>query len=309
MIGKLPVRDGRGTEYMSSKIALNIFDDLTNLHKYNWVLLPGASDEDFELAKTEKTIIWLHVPSLDAPEFITKYFTNKQVLANTVAYIVQSNFHKKDVVANYKLDESKVFVLNNTFDPIKYVEKPVKHVSFLYVSQTSRGLDILSEAFSKIKDPDISLTVHGCVCQDCMEGMLITPDDRIRLVGYTSKSQYIKNLQRANVLAYPCRFEETAGIAIMEAMSAGLKVITTDLGALPETTLGFAKIIPGFPIDRKGQDRLKSKYVKIFYKEMKKAIKEVRSKTFNPISQIEAVNSAYGWETVKNQWLELNSSL
>lgn len=309
MIGQLPVRDGRGTEYMSSKIALNVFDELTNLHKYNWVLLPGASDEDFELAKTTPTVIWLHVPFLDAPEFITKYFTNKDVVSNTAAYIVQSNFHKNDVVKNYKVDESKVFVLNNTFDPIEYVEKPVKHVNFIYVSQVSRGLDILSEAFAKLKDPDISLTIHGCVCEDCMNGMYVVPDDRIRLAGYTSKRQYVKNLQRANVLAYPCRFEETAGIALMEAMSAGLKIISTDLGAVPETTLGFAKIIPGFPIKFVDQNKVKSKYVRIFYKEMKRAIKEIRSKSFNPINQIEAVKDAYGWETVRQQWVDLNNRL
>jgi len=309
MIGELPVRDGRGTEYMSSKISTEIFSELKNLHKYNWVLLPGASEEDFELSKTNKTIIWLHVPSYNAPSFITKYFTNKDVLSNTVAYIVQSNFHKKDVIENYGLDPKMVFVLNNTFEPIEYIEKPKKHVNFIYVSQVSRGLDILSKAFSKINDPDVSLTVHGCTCEDCTEGMAISEDPRIRLAGHTSKKQYEKNLQRANILAYPSRFEETAGIAIMEAMSAGVKVVTFDLGALPETTLGFATIISGFPKEFKLQEKVKEQYTKKIYKEMKKAIKEVRKGSFNPQNQIASVKQAYGWETVRQQWIDLNSIL
>jgi glycosyltransferase involved in cell wall biosynthesis len=294
---------------MSSKVSSEIFSDLTNLHKYNWVLLPGASEEDFELSKTNKTVIWIHIPTLNAPDFITKYFTSKQVVENTVAYIVQSNFHKKDVVENFKIDEKKVFVLNNTFDPIEYIEKPKKNVNFIYVSQVTRGLDILSKAFSKIKDPDVSLTVHGCTCQDCTMGMEIAVDPRIRLAGYTSKKQYEKNLQRANILAYPSRFEETAGIAIMEAMSAGVKVVTFDLGALPETTLGFATIIPGFPKEFDLQEKVKKKYINKIYKEMKKAIKEVRSGKFDPSSQIASVKEAYGWETVKQQWIALNSIL
>jgi glycosyltransferase involved in cell wall biosynthesis len=309
MIGELPIREGRGTEYMSSKIATEIFSELENLHKYNWVLLPGASEEDFKLSKTNKTVIWLHVPTLYAPDFISQYFTDPDVVENTVAYIVQSNFHKKDVVENFKVDPKKVFVLNNTFEPIEYVEKPKKHVNFIYISQVSRGLDILSKAFSKINDPDISLTIHGCICQDCTEGMSVTEDPRIRLAGYTTKKQYQKNLQRANILAYPSRFQETAGIAIMEAMSAGVKVVTFDLGALPETTLGFAKIIPGFPKELDLQEKVKDKYTKKIYKEMKKAIKEVRSGNFDPKTQVDAVKKAYGWETVKNQWVDLNSIL
>jgi glycosyltransferase involved in cell wall biosynthesis len=95
----------------------------------------------------------------------------------------------------------------------------------------------------------------------------------------------------------------------MEAMSAGVKVITFDLGALPETTLGFATIIPGFPKEFNLQEKAKEKYTKKIYKEMKKSIKEARSGSFNPRDQIESVKKAYGWETVKQQWIDLNSIL
>lgn len=307
MLGELPIRDGRGTEYMSSNVAKKFFSKLDKLKQYNWVLLPGASEEDEKFARYFPTIVWMHVPSLYAPDFITKYFKDKTITENVKAYIVQSEFHKKDIVENFKVPEDKVFVLNNAFDPIEYVPKPTRHVNLIYVSQQSRGLDILLEAFSKVNDPNISLTVHGCSCQSCMEGVRVIPDNRVRFVGHTSKQKYIENMQRANLMIYPCRFEETAGIAIMEALSAGIKIVTTDLGALPETTLGFAKLIPGFPRELDKQKKVRKKYVRIFKKEIKRSIKEIRKGKFDPAEQIAKVKEVFSWEQIEKQWQHFNS--
>jgi glycosyltransferase involved in cell wall biosynthesis len=306
MIGKLPISEGRGTHYMCSNVSKKFFDKLTNLHKYNWVVLPIATDEDEELTKTNETIVWLHVPHIYAEYSTTKYFTNKELTQNVKAYIVQSTFHKNDVVKNFNIDPSKVFILNNGFDPIDYVKKPKRHVNLIYTAQLTRGLDILMQAFLKNKDPDISLTVHGCSCSDCLQNTQIPKDDRIRFVGFTKKYEYRQNLQRANLLVYPCRFQETAGIAIMEAMSAGVKIVSTDLGALPETTLGFAKLISGMPIELEKQAKLNNKYIKIFAKEIKKAVKEIRKEKFDPEEQMAAVRQAFSWDAVEKQWLAFN---
>jgi glycosyltransferase involved in cell wall biosynthesis len=54
-------------------------------------------------------------------------------------------------------------------------------------------------------------------------------------------------LQSIHFLVYPCTFEETACLAVIEAMAAGCRVIVPSLGALPETTGGYARIYPSNP--------------------------------------------------------------
>lgn len=309
MIGKLPAYLGRGTGYMIQNVLNRFFSDLTNLHRYNWVVLPGESQEDEDLTRRNDTIVWLHVPTLYAPPWITKYFYDKSLTRNIKAYIVQSEFHKKDIIENFDADPQKIVVLNNSFDPIEYIEKPKPQINFIYTSQEARGLDILVGAFSQIDDPTIRLIVHGCSCIECNDGIILPQDERILYFGQTDRDQYVSNLQRSHILAYPCRFEETAGISIMEAMSAGLKIITTDLGALPETTLGFAKIIKRFPIEKYRQDAKKKKYIRIFKKEMIKAIDEIRSSRFDPSSQISAVVNRFNWDVVEQQWIDFNSRM
>ena len=312
MIGKLPEKkDGRGTEYMSSVISESIWPELTNLHKYNIVLLPGAEEEDFLLAKKMPTIIWMHVPAYKTPEYVSRFFEDYAVLENTVAYVVQSSFHKKNISEEYGIPLSKIHVINNTFEPIPYVQKSKKNIELIYISQPSRGLDILLSAFKNVKDDSLKLTVHACLCEQCKAEVpeMTFADSRVSFPGFVSRDQYIKNLQAASIYVYPCRFEETAGIGIMEALSAGIKVVTTTLGALPETTLGHAKLIKHMPVFKESQDALKEKFIKIFTKEIKKAVNEVRKGKFKPEKQISDVLNAFSLEKVQNQWRDFNSQM
>jgi len=325
MIGKIPYLEGnseedRGTEYMAHNVTQKFFSKLSNLHEYNWVLIPNKDHKpsEHDSAKNNKTIIWLHVPVEDLPEEYSFYFKNKAVKENTVAYIVQSEFHKKNLTDYFRINPSKVHILNNAFEPIELVPKSAdKHVKFIFTPQAKRGLYILLDAMGKVKDKNFSLIVHGvgkCECGNSSCSMntfyrRCLEDPRVFPVGWTDKSTYIKNLQEAHVMVYPSLFAETAGIAIMEAMSAGVKIYCSDLGALSETTLGFASIIPGFSDDTYEQALNRKKYVRSTAKAIKAALREIRKKRFDPMEQSLMVNQRFSFEAIEEQWKKFDKSL
>jgi glycosyltransferase involved in cell wall biosynthesis len=65
----------------------------------------------------------------------------------------------------------------------------------------------------------------------------------VNYIGY-KPNEYIKeNLHKYDIFAYPNIWEETFCISAIEAMAAGLYVITTDYGALFETCAEFSSYV------------------------------------------------------------------
>lgn len=129
-------------------------------------------------------------------------------------------------------------------------------VRLCYTSTPWRGLDVLLMAWELLKPKDAELHIFSSTkiygrdfaisnagnyqdlfdkCQQ-LEGVVYrdyTPNDELR-----------RELHTFDILAYPNTFEETSCISVIEALSAGLRVVTSNLGALPETTEGWARMYP-----------------------------------------------------------------
>jgi glycosyltransferase involved in cell wall biosynthesis len=109
-------------------------------------------------------------------------------------------------------------------------------------------------------------------------------------VGSVSQTKLSKELIKTSILSYPNTFPETSCIAVMEAMAAGCFVVTSNLGALPETLAGFGAMVD---IDGDWQ-----KYGNFF-------IREILNFLYNPqdmSKQIEYVNKNYVWSLRAKEW-------
>ena len=128
-------------------------------------------------------------------------------------------------------------------------------VRLCYTSTPWRGLDILLDAWELIKPNNCELHIFSSCniygqefgkndvnYEPLYERCTTLPGVVYR--GSIPNSELRKELPTFDILAYPNTFEETSCIAVIEALSAGLRVVTSNLGALPETTEGWARMYP-----------------------------------------------------------------
>jgi glycosyltransferase involved in cell wall biosynthesis len=128
--------------------------------------------------------------------------------------------------------------------------KAAKQDRAAYTSTPFRGLDVLARAFP-LAGIETELDVYSGMgiyhapetrYEPLYETLKATP--RCHMHGPVGQDELATRLKPVSFLTYPSTFAETYCIAALEAIAAGLKVISTDLGALKETTLGFAELVP-----------------------------------------------------------------
>src|SRR5207248_8841406 len=115
-----------------------------------------------------------------------------------------------------------------------------------YTSTPFRGLDVLVAAFPAIRrrHPTVRLDVFSSMQvydQPTSRDPYKTLYDQCRATegidyrGSVTQPELAKALREASILSYPNTFAETGCIAAKDGLAAGLHVVSSDLGALPET--------------------------------------------------------------------------
>jgi glycosyltransferase involved in cell wall biosynthesis len=180
------------------------------------------------------------------------------------ALVLVSQWQANQYLNDFQLAPSQIRVLRNAIAPA-FIDLFANEVSVLqckrspallaYNSTPFRGLDVLLYAFPIIRRamPDVVLKVFSDMSLyqvprekddfvDLYE--LCRQTEGVQHIGALAQPQLAQELKQVTCLTYPSTFAETSCIAVMEALAAGCSVITTDLGALPETTSGLATLVP-----------------------------------------------------------------
>jgi glycosyltransferase involved in cell wall biosynthesis len=119
-------------------------------------------------------------------------------------------------------------------DPGRRARPPSASRTILYVGRLSneKGLSVLMGAMASAEAADLELLVIGDGPQRTELERQAGP--RVRFAGRLPPRQVRDEMLKARALAFPSLCYETFGMAVVEAMAAGLPVIASDLGGTPE---------------------------------------------------------------------------
>lgn len=232
-----------------------------------------------------------------------------QNFVNSVDHFVYvSNTQLTGFQNKFDIDRCNNHVIHNAIEPIEFKPKPRDKLRLIYISTPDRGLDVLLDAWRIVRKPDIELVVYssniiygqsyrlgvGSRSEHLLDRCRIEPG--VIYKGYATNKAVRLALQNSHILAYPSTYIETSCLAAIESGAAGCKIVTTDLGALPETCGGYADLIP--------YQENKEQLTKNFADKLAETIDNYNCDDNKLIEQSNWFNQNYSWEKRQTQWLE-----
>jgi len=244
-----------------------------NVRVFNNPRAPGRYDgvtyhrhEDFQLAEPRDVIILFRAPSpmVDsrAPCRVMWWSCDQytvgdyKALSNSVNNVICiSDHHRNYFLEHYQMDKNKiaVFDLGVRLADYNFIEEKVKN-RLIFCSVPDRGLEQLLPAYKIIKEmvPDATLTITsdyrlwGAAPMNERHRLAWAGQPGVTFYGMVPRRELIRLQTQAEILAYPCTYDELFCIAIAECQVAGALPVTSAYGALPATN-SAGIVIPGQP--------------------------------------------------------------
>ncbi len=176
-------------------------------------------------------------------------------------FVFKSSWQAETLQQSFALDGGRISIISNAVAPA--FERLGERSSFffledrppvLYYSSTPfRGLGVLANAFPAIARacPGISARVyssmapyHGLIDEAPHEGAYdLCRRAGMDYVGSLSQPELAAAVRGADILAFPSTYPETSCVTVMEAMASSSLIVSRALGAIPETSAGFARLL------------------------------------------------------------------
>ena len=212
--------------------------------------------EKIPLSKDKINILW-QKNSYDQPN-LAPWFEDKSNHHKYDWYVFNSHWNFEKFRYLFHIPTEKCLVIKNGVDNIKPkdLSKKKDKIKLIFHPTPWRGLNVMLATMQYIKNPNIELDVYSS-CEvygqsfkdqnDAQYQGLYDQARQLKNVNYIGykPNEYIKeHLHEYDIFAYPNIWEETFCISALEAMAAGLYLITTNHGALYETCAEFSSYIP-----------------------------------------------------------------
>ena len=305
----------------------NIINYINNINP-SFVIYNFIAAGDFlrtNINKTIKLIMYEHICIYSNFEDKLKYnYTNYY---DKILFISENQYNT--YLKHHKIETNKKIILNNGLSPIFYNNTlsnlilQQKELSIIYISNPQRGLECFEYIFPLLKSrfPTIKLKIFSSLNMYDIEDNSSTKrlvERLIKIDGVSYKSsisQYelVEELNKSLLFIYPTFVEETFCNAMIEAMSCGCYVISTNIGALKEVANPFGHFI-NININKSPEhpyyESIDADYINNIVEKSSEIIDNYNVKNYNLEctlqKQIEFIKKKYNW---KNQATKLYDQL
>jgi glycosyltransferase involved in cell wall biosynthesis len=294
-----------GTELMYEELTKRLPED--TFSKFSIFNYPAYAD-------IKKTTIYWNQLSYDQP--IVQFLQNPEEVDKIDHFVFVSHWQAEQFRKAFNIPGYKTRVIKNAWRGTEQRKSGKRDkVKVCYTSTPWRGLDVLLEAWELLNPPNAELhifsstQIYGKDFEVNNDNLYQDLYDKCRNLegivyrGFVPNEELLKELPEFDILAYPNTFEETSCIAVIDALAAGLRVICPNLGALPETTEGWAQMYP-YLMDK---SRHASKFAGILRKEIKKIRNEELDEHLELQKQIYA--SRWSWDKRITEWTSFLNTL
>jgi glycosyltransferase involved in cell wall biosynthesis len=290
-----------GTEYVARYFHKNILPYKNNFYNYQSFILPGPLPDFKTIIKdTRDIVLWMHNPFFQFDENLLFCVQDTRFLQKLKYIVVVSSWHKEIIKNEIKIDDNKIIIIPNGFDPIlknKNKFNKTNKIKIIYTSSPDRGLEILCRSLKYI-DEDFELNIFSNIFPETLENDNLfkqtEKDKRVIFFGKTPRKTVRKYFSDSHIWAYPSVFLETFCISLTEAISAECLPIYPDIGALKETANNF-----GICYDYIEDSEV---HAKEFAKILTDAIIQIKNKNFKPTNQATVIEKKYSWVNFEKNW-------
>lgn len=288
-----------GTELMYNELVKRL--DKNNYSELSIFNYPNTADFN-------KNLIYWNQLSYD--QNAVQFLREKQNIDRINNFVFVSNWQAEQFRKIYNIPGEKTQVIQNACIGVNQrtqINNNKEKVKICYTSTPWRGLDVLLKAWEILNPKNCELHIFSS-CK--IYGKDFSSEDKkyeflydwcrrlpnVVYRGSIPNDQLRKELDEFDILTYPSTFEETSCIAVIEALSAGLRVITSSIGALPETCEGWARMY-SYIDDRE-------EHAKVFSQILKEEIDNFRQGILNQhlIEQSDKYGKRWHWNSRINDW-------
>lgn len=247
---------------------------------------------------------------------------NKTIVNNLRKIMFLSNWQRKDFIKRFNISEDKTFNIGygisfefqNMFKNIDDFKNAKINNDGIYSSTPYRGLGVLAATDYFIKKKNFKIEIFSSMHISKQDDSPYTTlyeslkkKDIFSYKGNTNKKELAMSYRNKSFLFYPSTFAETFCSTTLDALASGCEVVTTDLGCLKETCIGY-----GVFMDVNLKDTFEEftkKYSILMEKTISNKEKDLSSWINNQYKQYTEINKNHNWNIKADEWIKFASSL